>query len=129
VGGLIAAGGLVARILIVEDDHDFRSAVTDTLQLHGHEVVEAKDGLVAIELLGQGLQVDLILLDLRMPNMSGEEFLAAKQAVPQLAAVPVAVLSVWSDRAPHGGVVACVRKPVRGEDLCALADRYEPATA
>lgn len=64
----------MARILIVEDDHDLNKAYGIILRHEGHEVVAAYDGKEALKKL-EGFEPDLILLDLLMPIMGGLEFL------------------------------------------------------
>lgn len=64
----------MARILVVEDDHDLNRAYCIILRHEGHEVVEAFDGKEALEKL-KVFKPDLILLDLLMPVMGGLEFL------------------------------------------------------
>ena len=64
----------MAKILIAEDEPDIRALIQFTLQFAGHEVVATKNGLEAFE---TALQVipDLIMMDIRMPQMSGYECL------------------------------------------------------
>lgn len=64
----------MARILVVEDDHDLNNAYCIILRHEGHEVVEAYDGKEALERL-KDFEPDLVLLDLLMPVMGGLEFL------------------------------------------------------
>jgi DNA-binding response OmpR family regulator len=64
----------LARILVVEDDHDLNKAYSIILKHEGHEVVEAFDGKEALKKL-ENFKPDLILLDLLMPIMGGLEFL------------------------------------------------------
>ncbi len=64
----------MARILVVEDDHDLNKAYAIILKHEGHEVAQAFDGQEALEKL-QESEPDLILLDLLMPIMGGLEFL------------------------------------------------------
>lgn len=64
----------MARILVVEDDHDLNKAYGIILRHEGHEVIEAFDGQEALKKLGH-FEPDLILLDLLMPVMGGLEFL------------------------------------------------------
>ncbi len=61
------------RVLVVDDDPSIRLAVTFALRDEGYEVDEAASGLAALELVGR-TQVDLILLDMKMPGMDGWEF-------------------------------------------------------
>jgi CheY-like chemotaxis protein len=69
----------VARILVVEDDHDLNNAYCIILRHEGHEVVEAYDGKEALEKL-KDFEPDLVLLDLLMPVMGGLEFLEQWEA-------------------------------------------------
>lgn len=64
----------MARILVVEDDHDLNNAYCIILRHEGYEVVEAFDGQEALEKL-KNFEPDLVLLDLLMPIMGGLEFL------------------------------------------------------
>jgi len=59
-------------ILIVEDEQRIRSALKDFLEFHGFEVAEAADGLEAERIVSEG-SFDLILLDLMLPKISGEQ--------------------------------------------------------
>lgn len=69
----------MARILVVEDDHDLNNAYCIILRHEGHEVVEAYDGKEALEKL-KNFEPDLVLLDLLMPVMGGLEFLEQWEA-------------------------------------------------
>lgn len=64
----------MARILVVEDDHDLNNAYSIILRKEGHEVLTAYDGKQALAKL-KSFSPDLILLDLLMPVMGGLEFL------------------------------------------------------
>ncbi len=61
-----------ASILVVEDEEKIRAALTDFLEFHGFRVTEALDGLEAERAVAEG-QFDLILLDLMLPKISGEQ--------------------------------------------------------
>ena len=79
-------------ILLVEDDHDIRVAVRQTLEMASYEVVSAPNGADALRILDRQ-QPDLIILDLHMPLMDGEEFLKAKERDERLAEIPVILIS------------------------------------
>lgn len=64
----------MARILVVEDDHDLNKAYCIILKHEGHEVEQVYDGKEALKKL-EDFEPDLILLDLLMPIMGGLEFL------------------------------------------------------
>jgi len=61
-----------AHILVVEDEQKIRTALTDFLEFHDFEVTEAADGLEAERIVDKG-KFDLILLDLMLPKISGEQ--------------------------------------------------------
>jgi CheY-like chemotaxis protein len=80
-------------VLVVDDDADIRETILTILRRHGYRADVAADGQEALERLHAGPVPALILLDLMMPRMNGEEFRAAQLADPKLATVPVVVLS------------------------------------
>lgn len=82
----------MARILIAEDDQDIRELVSLTLQFHGHEVVSAVDGAEALE-KAQGDPFDVILMDVRMPRMTGYEACRRMREIDVTREVPIIFLS------------------------------------
>jgi CheY-like chemotaxis protein len=83
-------------VLVVDDDGEMRDAVAGELVRHGYEVVAARHGADALSLLARLRDTGLpsaIVLDLAMPVMDGYEFLAARAEVPDLAAIPVVIMS------------------------------------
>ena len=82
----------MAKILIAEDERDIRDLVTFTLTFAGHEVVAVGNGAEAVEAAGKE-QPDLILMDVRMPRMTGYEACEIMKADPQLFSIPVVFLS------------------------------------
>ncbi len=83
----VAAAKQCERVLIADDDADFRSILVRRAQRLGLEIIEAEDGKQAIEAL-RNYSFDLILLDLWMPNYSGlEVFRVAQEVDPELQAV------------------------------------------
>ena len=82
----------MARILIAEDERDIRDLITFTLKFSGHEVFAAANGEEAFNMSKQVLP-DLILMDVRMPKMTGYEACAAMKADPAVAHIPVVFLS------------------------------------
>lgn len=80
------------RVLVVDDERLNRSILRAALGREGHQVVEAADGREALERLADG-GVDVVLLDIVMPVMDGYETLAAIKADPNLAHVPVIIIS------------------------------------
>jgi CheY-like chemotaxis protein len=101
-------------ILVVDDDTDIRETVCLVLQEDGYCTAGASNGQEAIDWLHCELPPTVILLDLTMPIMDGCQFLAAKEADPSLATVPVVVMSAlhncWQLLIGHE-VFACLSKP------------------
>src|SRR5688572_18960108 len=82
----------MAKILIAEDERDIRDLVAFTLRFAGHEVFAATNGEEAVELAPQ-VNPDLVLMDVRMPRMTGYEACRALKANPDLKDIPVVFLS------------------------------------
>src|ERR671937_3120169 len=108
------------NVLIVEDDPDTREMLTALLATEGFHAVSAEDGLEALHLLRtvrhRAPEIPcLVLLDLKMPRLGGDEFRRAQLGDPIVASVPVAVMSGAVDlqqRAEALGAVATVPKPI-----------------
>lgn len=83
-------------ILIVEDDFDSRELLASLVELSGHKVEVARDGLDALLVL-ERIRPCMILLDLMMPRMNGWELRQRMLADPGLAEIPVVVLSGVAD--------------------------------
>jgi CheY-like chemotaxis protein len=83
----------IHRILVVEDDRALRETLADILADEGYEVACVSNGREALESLGKGLLPDLIVLDLVMPVMDGWAFRDAQRRRPELARIPMMVLS------------------------------------
>ena len=81
-----------ALILVAEDSPTVRKLVALALRAQGFRVVQAQDGMDAIEKLAQH-DVDLIITDLNMPNMDGYSLIQAVREDEHLKKVPIIVLS------------------------------------
>lgn len=82
----------MAKILIAEDERDIRDLIAFTLRFAGYEVFPAANGEEAVELSRQ-VNPDLILMDVRMPRMTGYEACQLLKANPDLKDIPVVFLS------------------------------------
>lgn len=103
------------RVLIVDDEVDIREPLQEFFEEAGFEVSTAADGAEAMQVLGGANLPDVVILDLLMPRMNGNEVYAAMQADARLAAVPVIVSTSDPSRAPSG--VLIMKKPVNLERL------------
>jgi adenylate cyclase len=93
------------HVLVVDDSRMNRMTLVRLLERLGHETTEATDGREALDALTAGTPVDLVLLDLVMPELDGFETLATMKADPRLAAIPVIVVSGLDDL---DGIVRCI---------------------
>lgn len=82
----------MATILIAEDERDIRDLVAFTLRFAGYEVVAASNGEEALEMAPR-VNPDLILMDVRMPRMTGYEACRAMKQNPDLKDIPVVFLT------------------------------------
>lgn len=95
-------------IMVIEDDNDIRELLKLALEMEGYNVLTAEDGVRALDVLKEGAQPRLILLDLNMPGMSGQDL------IKYLNDIPTIVLSAASKNVLQGvsGVQGVLQKPV-----------------
>jgi CheY-like chemotaxis protein len=112
-------------VLIVEDDEDLREMMAQLLMLEGFDAATVANGREALEYLHHARKPDVILLDLMMPVMDGWEFRRQQQADPELAPVPVIVLSALDQaRAANVEATAFLKKPLDFDRLLDLVRTY-----
>jgi CheY-like chemotaxis protein len=88
-----------SHVLLVEDDAHLREATADALRDSGVEVMEAADGRQGLESM-RAAPPCLVLLDLMMPVMDGWELARVMAADPELAKIPICVVSAVAHQAP-----------------------------
>jgi DNA-binding response OmpR family regulator len=88
----------MAKILIAEDDQDIRELVVLTLQFNGHDVVSAVDGAQAVD-KARDEAFDLILMDVRMPRMTGYEACRELRKMDATRDTPIIFLSAKGQEA------------------------------
>ena len=108
------------KILVIDDDKDIRTIITEILDQSGYEVFTASSGQQGLELAAQ-MVPNLIILDLMMPGMDGWTVLTKLQHKPALAEIPVVILSGASglEMALSMGATAVLFKPVDAQQLTA----------
>jgi CheY-like chemotaxis protein len=115
-------------IFVVDDDAAIRTTLTDILEEEGYRVVTAADGHEALLHLRHATPHPcLIFLDLMMPTMSGWDFLSEQQNDPQLASIPVVVISAASNptlKDPLAGATAVLPKPLELLVILETVGRY-----
>jgi len=111
------------KILAIEDDPDVLQLYKSYLQRKGYEVISANSGMEAMSLLQSNPDTRLILLDLNMPGMSGEEWMA--WYLQQGKHTPVVVASGKGDIltiTKGNNVTAALTKPFHMEELQELIE-------
>ena len=81
------------RILIVDDEGHIRQMVRLTLETAGYEVGEAADGIQGLVAFADGSTWDAVLLDQRMPGLDGLETTRSLRRIPELAALPIVMVT------------------------------------
>ncbi len=111
------------RILLVEDDEITRGAIKMVLEWEGYRVDCAANGQEALDYLHGHGRPELILLDVMMPVLDGEEFRREQKRDPSLAKIPVVVVSALEAAARLDAAVH-IRKPFQVEELLAAIRQH-----
>jgi two-component system cell cycle response regulator DivK len=114
------------RILIVEDHELNMKLLNDLLEAHGYEILQAREGLVAVHLARQHLP-DLILMDVQLPDISGLEATRLLKADEQTKAIPIVAVTAFAmagdkQRTLDSGCDAYVAKPIMVRDFLRLVE-------
>jgi DNA-binding response OmpR family regulator len=111
-------------VLVVEDEQALRVPVTKMLRRKGFTVIEASDGVAACELFrANQKEVDVVLLDITLPGMSGRDVLIAmRQSCPGVNVILTTAYCQQEALADLGGQesLAFIRKPYRMNELLPL---------
>ncbi|HSU26338.1 MAG TPA: response regulator [Pyrinomonadaceae bacterium] len=105
---------MAKNVLVVEDYEDVRTMMKIMVQLYGYNVVEARDGVEAIEKVKQHCP-DLILMDIAMPLMDGLSAARVIKTFEHCSKVPVIAVTAYHnmrDEAFEAGCVDVLEKPV-----------------
>lgn len=111
----------MARILVAEDERDIRELIGFTLRHHGHTVLTAPNGEEALALALRELP-DLVLLDIRMPRLTGYDVCRRLRAEPSTRDIPIAFLSAKGQEAEiqagmDAGATDYILKPFAPDQL------------
>ncbi|HEX6999713.1 MAG TPA: response regulator [Gammaproteobacteria bacterium] len=117
----------MARILAVDDSASLRQMVCFTLKQAGHEVIEAADGVQALD-LARGSATDLVISDVNMPNMDGITLVRELRGLPEYKFTPILLLTTESgeDKKQAGkaaGATGWIVKPFDPDTLLATIKR------
>ncbi|KDN17410.1 HAMP domain-containing protein [Amycolatopsis rifamycinica] len=119
-------------VLIVDDDPRNVYALTGILELHGMHVLHAEDGRKGVETVASHPGIDLILMDVMMPEMDGYTATAKIRAMPEHAEIPIIAVTAKAmpgdrEKSLASGATDYVTKPVDADDLIARIKRHVTA--
>jgi CheY-like chemotaxis protein len=112
-------GNTTKKILIADNDETFRESLREFIKDLGHEVFEATTGPEVID-RASSIRPDLIMMDLRLPGMNGDEATARLKANVSTRNIPVVINTGWTtacnveeraDRALNAGAAEVLYKP------------------
>lgn len=115
----------MANILVVDDKDSMRNMLTETLIEEGHRVDSASDGRKAVDLV-RNKSYDLVLTDLKMPNVDGLQLLSTvKEVAEDTSVIVMTAFGTIEDAvtAMRGGAFDFITKPFDTEHLCVLINR------
>ncbi len=114
-----------ALVMIVDDDPNARDLLAATVRREGYRVIEATDGETALP-LAREWHPDVVTLDVLMPRMDGWAVLTALKSDPELAEIPVIIVTVLADRgiAVSLGAAEFLTKPVDRARLAATIRQH-----
>jgi CheY-like chemotaxis protein len=121
------------RVLLVEDNDDWRAIMAIFLTRLGYKVVQATDGLEAIE-KATGELPHLILMDLKLPKLSGLEATAQIKENPATTDIPVVLCTAFGPEAYQDNptvnyLAEVVQKPIKLDVFQALVQKYLPLSS
>jgi two-component system, chemotaxis family, chemotaxis protein CheY len=121
------------KILVIDDSPSIRQQIAQALVPAGYVVVEAADGVDAIETLARTGDVWLVISDINMPRMNGLDLLERLKGDDRHRDLPVVMLTsegqpAMIDRARKAGASGWIVKPFKPELLLAAVRRLLPAT-
>lgn len=113
---------MAKTILIVDDSSSLRTVLRLALARAGYDVLEAGDGLAALDVLGQAPKVHLIVCDVNMPKMDGIAFVTQIKQHPRHRFIPVVMLTTEGEeetknRGRQAGAKAWIVKPFNPPQL------------
>lgn len=118
----------MAKILTVDDSASMRQMVAFTLKCAGHTVLQARDGVEALQTAKEQQDIELVISDINMPNMDGIALIRELRALPQCKFTPILMLTTESggDKKQEGkaaGATGWIVKPFNPDQLLATVNK------
>ncbi len=116
-------------ILIIDDDSRNVFALSAVLKAKGYQVVSAQDAMTGINMVKDGAPIDIILMDMMMPDMDGYEAIGMLKSLESKTAIPVISVTAQAmvgdrERCLEAGADDYLSKPIDVDLLERLLDRY-----
>ena len=113
------------KVLVVDDDIRNIFAMTSILEPHQMQVLAAETGRAAIEILQENTDIDIVLMDIMMPDMDGYDTMRAIRKLAKFRSLPIIALTAKAmkgdrEKCIEAGASDYVSKPVDTEQLLAM---------
>jgi two-component system, cell cycle response regulator DivK len=121
------------KVLVIDDNEQILQICADVLEFHGYQPVTLQDGRKVIETM-RGIRPAAVLLDMRLPDISGFDLIKAIKADAELSSVPVIAMTGIAMRGDrlrilNAGCDDYLSKPFWAADLIAALERHVPHKA
>jgi two-component system cell cycle response regulator DivK len=115
-------------VLVVEDDHVSTKLFREALEAHGYNVLQAKDGMEGWRMAREH-RPDLILMDIRLPGVSGLDVTKWLKTDETLKSIPVIAITAFAmegdeEKMLEGGCDAYIPKPISVSDFLQTVERF-----
>lgn len=112
-------------VLCIEDEFEVGQLFKKMLTKHGHQVITAVNGKIGIA-MAHSQHIDLVLLDLNMPDMSGFDVLAELRAMNHMQSIPIIAVTALSvrEKCLEAGFDEFLNKPVMPNELSNMIEQF-----
>jgi CheY-like chemotaxis protein len=117
-----------AKVLVIEDNEQNLYLITFLLNYHGYDVIQARDGLTAIQ-VAMETKPDLILLDIQLPEMDGYTVASRFRSESAFADVPIIAVTSYAmvgdrERSIEAGCTGYIEKPIDPDTFIPELEKY-----
>ncbi len=118
------------KVLVIEDNEQNLYLITFLLKHHGYDVIQARDGLTAIQ-IAMKTNPDLILLDIQLPEMDGYTVARRFRSEPAFADVPIIAVTSYAmvgdrEKSIEAGCTGYIEKPIDPDTFIPDLEKYLP---
>ena len=118
------------RVMVVDDDREFLEEITDVLKLSGYETIPIYESRYVVKEASE-IKPDIILLDLKMSQLSGFKVAEALRNIPETKDIPVIAITGVYTKEEHqllvkiSGIKKCLIKPIKPLDVITAIEYAE----